>query len=64
MKYPQELIEQMGGAAKLAEAASRHPEAPRCLTRDAVYMWQQRGSVPFMWRAVVRDLANKSEAAE
>lgn len=64
MRYPQELIEQMGGAARLAKAASAHPDAPRPLTRDAIYMWQQRDAVPFMWRAVVRDLAAKSEPAE
>jgi hypothetical protein len=66
MKYPQELITKMGGAATFAERASIHPDAPRQLTRDAVYMWQQRDLVPFMWRTVVRDLASsmaKGDAA-
>lgn len=58
MKYPQELIIKIGGAASFAERASIHPDAPRQLTRDAVYMWQQRDLVPFMWRAVVRDIAS------
>jgi len=64
MQYPQDLIEQMGGARAFAEAASRHPEAPRALTRDAVYMWQHRDSVPFMWRPVVRALSANAKAAE
>ena len=64
MRYPQALIEHMGGAAAFAEKASRHPDAPKKLTRDAVYMWGQRNAVPFMWRAVVRDLADRSYGRE
>jgi hypothetical protein len=58
IKYPQELITKIGGAANFAERASIHPDAPRQLTRDAVYMWQQRDLVPYMWRAVVKDIAS------
>ena len=64
MQYPQDLINRIGSAAAFAEAASQHPDAPRKLTRDAVYMWQHRDSVPFMWRDVVRDLMSKAPADE
>lgn len=59
MRYPQELISRAGGVASFAAQASLHPDAPRRLTRDAVYMWQQRNAVPFAWRGVVRDLSAK-----
>lgn len=57
MRYPQEIIIKAGGVSAFADRASLHPDAPRKLTRDAVYMWQQRGAVPFAWRSVVRDVA-------
>jgi hypothetical protein len=60
MRYPQALIEHMGGATAFAEKASRHPDAPKKLTRDAVYMWAQRNAVPFMWRPIVREFAERS----
>lgn len=60
MRYPQALIKHMGGATAFAETASRHPDAPKELTRDAVYMWGQRDAVPFMWRPIVRDLADRT----
>jgi len=59
MTYPQELIHKAGGVSAFAERASLHPDAPRKLTRDAVYMWQQRNAVPFAWRPVVREMAEK-----
>lgn len=57
MTYPQDVITKAGGAAAFAERASAHADAPRQLTRDAVYMWRQRDAVPFAWRAVVRDIS-------
>lgn len=60
MEYPRELIERTGGAQAFAAAASEHPDAPRRLTRDAVYMWQSRGSVPYAWRMVVRDMMQEA----
>lgn len=70
MRYPASLIEDFGTAAIFAEAASAHPLAPknmdgsrRVLDRDAVYMWKQRNTVPYMWRPVVSALQSK-EAAE
>jgi len=57
MRYPQEIINKAGGVSAFADRASLHPDAPRKLTRDAVYMWQQRNAVPFAWRPVVRDVA-------
>lgn len=60
MKYPQELIKMIGGATAFAEKASRHHDAPKKLTRDAVYMWAQRDTVPYMWRSVVRDISEQS----
>ena len=68
MKYPQEMIEQFGSVAAFAEAATIHPQAPqkmngerRVLDASAVYMWKQRGHVPFMWRPVVDALQRQVE---
>jgi len=57
MVYPQPLIDRYGSAAEFAAAASAHPDAPKPLTRQAVYQWKQRNSVPFMWRHIVRQIA-------
>jgi len=57
MRYPQALIEKTGGVAAFAAKASLHPDAPRKLSRDAVYVWKMRNAVPFAWRMVVKDLS-------
>jgi hypothetical protein len=72
MRYPAELIKgKYGTAEAFAEAASRHELAPkklngtkRTLDRAAVYMWNQRDHVPYMWQPVVKALASESEAAQ